>query len=100
MSTMVEGLVPDELWEIVEPLLPIPPRPPYGGRRRTIPDRNCFAAIVYMVRTSTPWRLLPAQELGSPPPPRAGAGSPNGPGPACSIGFTWRCSTDWALTED
>jgi hypothetical protein len=34
------------------------PRPWYGGRRRTIPDRNCFAAIVYMVRTSTPWRLL------------------------------------------
>jgi transposase len=29
-----------------------------------IPDRNCFAAIVYMARTSTPWRLLPARELG------------------------------------
>jgi len=29
-----------------------------------IPDRNCFAAIVFMARTSTPWRLLPAQELG------------------------------------
>jgi len=26
--------------------------------------RNCFAAIVFMARTSTPWRLLPAQELG------------------------------------
>lgn len=36
---------------------------PYGGRRRTISDRNCFAAIVYMARTSTPWRLLPAKEL-------------------------------------
>jgi transposase len=64
MSTMVDDLVPDELWAIVEPLLPLPPRPWYGGRRRTIPDRNCFAAIVYLVRTSTPWRLLPAQELG------------------------------------
>jgi len=49
---------------VVAPLLPTPPRPPYGGRRRTIPDRNCFAAIVFMARTSTPWRLLPAQELG------------------------------------
>jgi transposase len=28
-----------------------------------IPDRNCFAAIVYRARTSTPWRLLPAREL-------------------------------------
>src|SRR4029453_371465 len=64
MSTMVDDLVPDELWAIVEPLLPLPPRPWYGGRRRTIPDRNCFAAIVYMVRTSTPWRLLHARELG------------------------------------
>jgi Putative transposase of IS4/5 family (DUF4096) len=41
------------------------PRPPYGGRHRTISDRNCFAAIVFMARTSTPWRLLPARELGA-----------------------------------
>jgi transposase len=49
---------------IVEPLLPVPPGPPYGGRRRAISDRACLAAIVFMARTSTPWRLLPAQELG------------------------------------
>ena len=79
MSTMVDDLVPDELWAIVEPLLPLPPRPWYGGRRRTIPDRNCFAAIVYMVRTSTPWRLLPAQGLG--------CGSP---------ATCWRRLTEWA----
>jgi transposase len=68
MATFIDDLVPDELWALVEPLLPAPPRPPYGGRHRVIPDRNCFAAIVYMARTSTPWRLLPAQELdcGSP----------------------------------
>ena len=64
MTTLVEQLVPDELWRLVEPLLPRPPRPWWGGRIRTIPDRNCFAAIVYMARTSTPWRLLPARELG------------------------------------
>src|SRR5215218_5138999 len=40
---------------MVEPLLPVPPRPPYGGRRRAIPDRNCFAAIVYTARTSSCW---------------------------------------------
>jgi transposase len=39
------------------------PRPPYG-RQRTIGDRNCLAALVYMARTSTPWALLPAKELG------------------------------------
>jgi transposase len=64
MTTLVDKLVPDQLWRLVEPLLPLPPRPPYGGRHRTIPDRNCFAAIVFMARTSTPWRLLPARELG------------------------------------
>ena len=63
MTTLVDRLVSDELWAIVEPLLPPPPRPPYGGRHRTISDRNCFAAIVYMARTSISWRL-PAKELG------------------------------------
>jgi transposase len=79
MGTLVEELVPDHLWAMVEPLLPVPLRPPYGGRRRAIPDRNCFAAIVYMARTSTPWRLLPVQELG--------CGSPS----TC-----WRHLTEWA----
>jgi hypothetical protein len=45
MTSLVDDLVPAELWAIVEPLLPVPPRPPYGGRRRAVPDRNCFAAI-------------------------------------------------------
>src|SRR5215218_5234156 len=65
MTTLVDDLVPDELWTLVEPLLPVPPRPPYGGRHRTIPDRHCFAAIVYMARTSTPWRLMPSTSRSS-----------------------------------
>ena len=64
MTTLAEDLVPDELWQMVAPLLPAAPRPWQGGRRRTVPGRSCFAAIVYMARTSTPWRLLPIQELG------------------------------------
>jgi hypothetical protein len=47
MTVLVDDLVPDRLWALVEPLLPAPPRPPYGGRHRTISDRNCFAAIVF-----------------------------------------------------
>jgi transposase len=57
MTTLADDLVPDQLWALVAPLLPAPPRPPYGGRHRTISDRACLAAIVYMARTSTPWRL-------------------------------------------
>jgi transposase len=64
---------------IVEPLLLPPPRPPYGGRHRTIADRACFATTVYMARTSTPWRLLPARELG--------CGSP---------ATCWRRLAEWA----
>jgi transposase len=79
MTTLADDLVSDQLWAIVEPLLPAPPRPPYGGRHRTISDRNCFAAIVFMARTSTPWRLLPARELG--------CGSP---------ATCWRRLSEWA----
>jgi transposase len=78
MATLADDLVPDQLWAIVAPLLPDPPRPPYGGRQRVIPDRACFAAIVYMARTSIPWRLLPARELG--------CGSP---------ATVWRRLTEW-----
>jgi hypothetical protein len=46
MTALSDELVPDELWALVEPLLPVPPRPPYGGRRRAVSDRACFAAIV------------------------------------------------------
>ena len=79
MTTLADDLVPDQLWALVEPLLAAPPRPPYGGRHRTISDRACFAAIIYMARTSTPWRLLPARELG--------CGSP---------ATCWRRLTEWA----
>jgi transposase len=79
MTTLADDLIPDELWALVAPLLPAPPRPPYGGRHRTISDRACLAAIVYMARTSTPWRLLPARELG--------CGSP---------ATCWRRLTEWA----
>ena len=79
MTTLADELVPDKLRALVVPLPPVPPPLPHGGRHRTIPDRNCFAAIVFMARTSTPWRLLPARELG--------CGSP---------ATCWRRLTEWA----
>jgi transposase len=96
MTTLIDDLVPDELWALVAPLLPAPPRPPYGGRHRTIPDRNCFAAIVYMARTSTPWRLLPARELGCGSPATCWRRLTEWPRPACSTPSTWRSWTGWA----
>jgi transposase len=64
MSTLVDRLLPEALWERVQPLLPAPPARPRGGVPRRVPDRNCVAALVFMARTSTPWSLLPAKELG------------------------------------
>jgi hypothetical protein len=43
LTSLVDKLVPDDLWALVEALLP-PNPPPYGGRHRTIGDRNCLAA--------------------------------------------------------
>jgi transposase len=79
MRTLAERLVSDELWAIVRPLLPRPPCHPRGGRPRTVADRACMAGIVFMTVTSTPWRLLPARELG--------CGSP---------ATCWRRFTEWA----
>jgi transposase len=64
MLTLVDRLLPTALWARIHPLLPPPPPRPRGGVPRRIPDRNCVAALIFMTRTSTPWALLPAKELG------------------------------------
>ncbi len=64
MTSLVDRLLPDELWQRIQPLLPAPPPRPRGGVPRRVPDRNCVAALVFMGRTSTLWSLLPAKELG------------------------------------
>ena len=96
MAVLVDDLVPDQLWVLVEPLLPAPPRPPYGGRHRTISDRNCFAAIVFMARTSTPWRLLPARELGCGSPATCWRRLTEWAQAGCSTSSTLWCLTGWA----
>ncbi len=69
-------LVPDDLWEAIEPLLPPEQPKPKGGRPR-VPDRAALAGIVFVLRTGCPWRLLP-RELG------------------CGSGWTcWRRLRDW-----
>jgi hypothetical protein len=64
MTTFIEDLVPDELWALVEPLLPAPPRPPAGAAPsptgRASPRSSTWPV------PCTPWRLLPARELAPP----------------------------------
>ncbi len=51
-------LIPDELWEAVEPLLPRRRRNPKGGRPR-VSDRSALAGIVYVLRRGCRWRDVP-----------------------------------------
>ena len=64
MTSLADRLLPDALWQRIQPLLPAPPPRPRGGVPRRVPNRNCVAALVFMARTSTPWSLVPAKELG------------------------------------
>jgi transposase len=73
---MAAALLPDPLWDLVEPFLPTPPRRPKGGRPR-VSDRACLTGIVFVLRSGVPWQMLP-QELG------------------CGSGMTcWRRLRDW-----
>ena len=69
-------LVPDVLWNLIEPLLPIPSSKPQGGRPR-LADRACLAGVIFVLRSGIPWRMLP-KALG------------------CGSGMTcWRRLRDW-----
>ncbi len=73
---MSKELVSDELWEIIEPLLPEEPPKPKGGRPR-IDDRAALTGIVFVLKSGIPWEMLP-KEMG------------------CGSGSTcWRRLRDW-----
>jgi transposase len=59
---MTKELVSDELWEIVEPLLPEEPPKPKGGRPR-LDDRAALTGILFVLKSGIPWEMLP-QEMG------------------------------------
>jgi transposase len=57
---MAAPLVPDELWAIVEPLLPPERSKPKGGRPRT-PDRACLTGIIFVLKSGIQWEMLPRE---------------------------------------
>src|SRR5688572_1309005 len=74
---MPKPLVPDELWDVVAPLLPRRRVPRRKGGRPRVGDRAALAGIVFVLRTGVPWEYVP-RELG------------------CGCGMTcWRRLRDW-----
>ena len=54
---MANALLPAALWDLIEPLLPIPEDRPEGGRPRRS-DRACLTGILFVLRSGIPWRML------------------------------------------
>jgi transposase len=62
---MSKPLIDDELWTIIEPLLPRPKprRKRNPGRLPTVADRAALTGIVFVLRSGIPWKMLP-REMG------------------------------------
>lgn len=56
-------VVPDELWQRIEPLLPVKPRRLRSPGRRRLPDRQVLSGILFVLHTGIQWEFLP-QQLG------------------------------------
>ena len=53
--------VSDELWEVLEPLIPDHVNTHrFGGGRPRVPDRTCANGIFYVLRTGGQWKALDA----------------------------------------
>jgi transposase len=75
---MAKPLVDDELWGLIEPLLPPPKtrRQRYPGRK-PLDNRKALSGILFVLKSGIPWEMLP-QEMGC------------GSGMSC-----WRRLRDW-----
>jgi transposase len=59
VDVLSQRLVPDELWELVEPLLPEFSARPQGGGIAPMDQRAVFTAVVYVLTSGCAWRMLP-----------------------------------------
>ena len=76
---MAKPLLTDELWEVIEPLLPKESPKLKGGRPR-VSGRAALTGILFVLKTGIPWEMLP-QEMG------------------CGSGMTcWRRLKEWHHT--
>jgi transposase len=59
---MAKPLLPDDLWQLVAPLLPPPkPRRFRHPGRKPVGDRAALTGILFVLKTGIPWEDLPAE---------------------------------------
>lgn len=63
-TAMAAWELPDALWELMEPLLPI--RNGWMGRPTEVDLHRIAAGIFYVLRTGCPWNALPREQFGAP----------------------------------
>ncbi len=74
---MARALLPDDLWAVIEPLLPPPPQVGPKGGRPAVENRAALTGILFVLKSGILWEMLPA-EMG------------------CGSGMTcWRRLRDW-----
>nr|WP_237545121.1 transposase [Streptomyces sp. SID4946] len=54
-------LVPDGLWELAAPSLPVFKSRPQGGGTAPVDERAAFASVVYVLTGGCAWRHLPGE---------------------------------------
>lgn len=63
-KTTTNFRISDELWSVLQPLLPVHVNPHrFGGGRPRVPDRKCADAIFYVLRTGCQWKALDHTDL-------------------------------------
>ena len=73
---MAKPLLPETLWQAIEPILPLQKPSPKGGRP-PVGNKEALTGILFVLLTGCPWEYLP-QEMG------------------CGSGMTcWRRLRDW-----
>ena len=107
MATLIDDLMPDELWALVEPLLQAPPRPPYGGPAPCHPrsqllrrDRLHGPHLDTVAAPASPTaRLRLAGDLLAPP-GRMGRRRRVRPAPPGGVGPPWRARPGGLVTGE
>ena len=52
--------IPDDLWEVIESILPLDKPPGLNGRPR-VPNRTVMNGIFYVLRTGCQWKMVPRE---------------------------------------